>query len=64
MFTGIIETLGEILAIETSGTNRHFRIRSDISSQLKTDQSVSHDGVCLTVTKTEGQTHWVTAIRT
>ena len=62
MFTGIIETIGEIHAIETSGTNRHFRIRSDISNQLKIDQSVSHDGVCLTVTKMEGETHWVTAI--
>lgn len=62
MFTGIIETVGEILATEPSGTNRHFRIRSDISNQLKIDQSVSHDGVCLTVTKTDGESHWVTAI--
>lgn len=62
MFTGIIETVGEILSIETSGTNRHFRIRSDISNQLKIDQSVSHDGVCLTVTRTDGDMHWVTAI--
>ena len=62
MFTGIIETVGQVLESEASGRNRNFQIRSDISDQLKTDQSVSHDGVCLTVTRTEGTTHWVTAI--
>jgi riboflavin synthase len=62
MFTGIIETVGQIVKSEASGRNRNFQIRSDISDQLKIDQSVSHDGVCLTVVRTDGAMHWVTAI--
>lgn len=62
MFTGIIETLGTVKAIETEGSNRHFQIKSAISPELKVDQSVAHDGVCLTVTKVDSDTHWVTAI--
>jgi riboflavin synthase len=63
MFTGIIETVGEVLRTGQEGTNRHLVIRSDISRELKTDQSVSHNGVCLTVTKTENSAHWVTAVQ-
>jgi len=62
MFTGIIETVGEVVRTETDGTNRHFVIKSDISGELRADQSVSHNGVCLTVTKTDGSGHWVTAV--
>jgi riboflavin synthase len=62
MFTGIIEVLGEISEIRDEGTNRHFRVSSPISAALKVDQSVSHDGVCLTVTQITGNAHWVTAI--
>ncbi|MCC5944066.1 MAG: riboflavin synthase [Bernardetiaceae bacterium] len=64
MFTGIIEAQGEILHIESSQRNLIFKIRSDISPTLKIDQSVAHDGVCLTVTHvdTEKQTHTVAAI--
>lgn len=62
MFTGIIEALGEVVKAEPSGTNTHFLIDSPISDQLKVDQSVSHNGVCLTVTKIESAGHWVTAI--
>src|SRR4051812_32681383 len=62
MFTGIIEAVGEVAEIRSEGTNRHFKIRSSISHELKIDQSVSHDGVCLTVTKLDPETHWVTAI--
>lgn len=62
MFTGIIETIGEVVKSERSGTNTNFLIKSAISDQLKIDQSVSHNGVCLTVTKVDGFTHWVTAI--
>lgn len=62
MFTGIIESVGTVTGISISGTNRSFRIESPISSQLKVDQSVSHNGVCLTVTTVEGDTHEVTAI--
>ena len=62
MFTGIIETVGTISLVEEEGTNTHYWVRSDISSQLKVDQSVSHDGVCLTVTHVDGDRHRVTAI--
>lgn len=63
MFTGIIEATGKLNAIINDGSNKHFHIESPISHELKVDQSVSHNGVCLTVTKIEGGTHWVTAIR-
>jgi riboflavin synthase len=62
MFTGIIEQLGTIKNVVTEGSNRHFEITSPVSSELHVDQSVSHNGVCLTVTKQEGDTHWVTAV--
>jgi len=62
MFTGIIETVGEVVDIRKEGTNTHFSIKSDISGQLKVDQSVSHNGVCLTVTAVSGSVHRVTAI--
>jgi riboflavin synthase len=62
MFTGIIEVVGEISDLKLEGTNRHFRVSSSISPQLKVDQSLSHNGVCLTVTEIEGNTHWCTAI--
>lgn len=62
MFTGIIETLGEITSIVQEKTNLHFEIKSNITSELKIDQSVAHDGVCLTVVKLSEQTHTVTAI--
>ena len=62
MFTGIIETLGEVVSAEPEGTNRHFIIKSAISGELKVDQSVSHNGVCLTVTRTEAGSHEVTAV--
>ena len=49
MFTGIIETTGTVTRINTSGTNKIFTIQSVISNELKIDQSLAHDGVCLTV---------------
>ena len=49
MFTGIIESLGKIVSVETHGTNKTFWVSSSISGQLKVDQSVSHNGCCLTV---------------
>ena len=63
MFTGIVETVGRIEKIESQGTNKHFLLSSAISNELKADQSVSHNGVCLTVTKQEQGTHWVTAVQ-
>lgn len=62
MFTGIIETLGYVKKIVPEGSNKHFFVESSISQELKIDQSVSHNGVCLTVTKIENDGHWVTAI--
>ncbi|MBS1744575.1 MAG: riboflavin synthase [Bacteroidetes bacterium] len=62
MFTGIIETTGKVETIESNGTNLGFWISSPISNLLKTDQSVSHDGVCLTIEKVKDGMHLVTAI--
>jgi riboflavin synthase len=62
MFTGIIESLGTISAVKKEGTNLHFQVSSAISHELKIDQSVSHDGVCLTVVRVENNSHWVTAV--
>ena len=62
MFTGIIETLGKIEQIEQEGENYHFTISSDISQELKIDQSVAHNGVCLTVVRQSPDNHVVTAI--
>ena len=62
MFTGIIETLGTVQNIQKEGDNIHFTISSNISSELKIDQSVAHNGVCLTVVKLNESSHTVTAI--
>ena len=62
MFTGIIETTGKVERIATNGTNRTFYIRSPLSSEFKIDQSVSHNGVCLTIEAIENGIHRVTAI--
>lgn len=63
MFTGIIEEIGEIISVRKDGTNIHFTVKSNISKSLKIDQSVSHNGVCLTVIKKDNATHTVTAIK-
>ena len=62
MFTGIIETTGIIESVEKNGTNLSFWIASSISKELKVDQSVSHDGVCLTIEDIKDGKHHVTAI--
>ncbi len=62
MFTGIIEAVGTVLKIDQEGTNRHFTIESKISDELKVDQSLSHNGVCLTVVDVSSGTHVVTAV--
>jgi riboflavin synthase len=62
MFTGIIETLGKVIAIKTEESNVHYTVKSSISRELKIDQSVSHNGVCLTVVALGDDTHTVTAI--
>jgi riboflavin synthase len=63
MFTGIIEALGTVETINRTDGNIHFKIRSPFSEELKIDQSVAHNGVCLTVTNVESGSHQVTAIR-
>ena len=62
MFTGIIESLGEVVTITPEGSNHHLQIRSSLTPELRVDQSVSHNGVCLTVTETQEHSYWVTAI--
>jgi len=63
MFTGIIENLGEITAIEQENENFHFTIKSNFTSELKIDQSIAHNGVCLTIVKIDGDNYTVTAIK-
>lgn len=63
MFTGIIESVGIVESLTPQGTNSSFWIESPISHELKIDQSVSHNGVCLTVEKIEEKRHRVTAIK-
>ena len=63
MFTGIIESLGKITNVKADRGNIDFTIESKISKELKIDQSVSHNGVCLTVTDKSNNTHTVTAVK-
>lgn len=62
MFTGIIEALGYVERIEKAGSSRHFWIYSPFTSELRTDQSVAHDGCCLTVEEVDPPLYRVTAI--
>jgi riboflavin synthase len=62
MFTGIIETLGTVAQVTQEGSNFHFDIVSPITQELRVDQSVSHNGVCLTVVAIQGDSYRVTAI--
>lgn len=63
MFTGIIETLGEIVGVEHENTNIHYTVKSTITHELKIDQSVAHNGCCLTVVKIDDDNYVVTAIK-
>jgi riboflavin synthase len=62
MFTGIIEALGRIERLESDGSNLHITVSSNLGTSLRIDQSVAHNGVCLTVVATSGNSHTVTAI--
>ncbi|TDE16712.1 riboflavin synthase [Dyadobacter psychrotolerans] len=62
MFTGIVESLAEVIDIKEEGTNKTFTLKSPIASDFKIDQSISHNGVCLTVTEVIGDVYKVTAI--
>ena len=63
MFTGIIEATGNLEKVQANGSNKTFLIRSPISHELKPDQSVAHDGVCLTIEAIAQDVHQVTAIQ-
>ncbi len=63
MFTGIIETVGEIDQLTAESENLHIKIKSPLAQELKIDQSVSHNGVCLTVVEINENTYVVTAIK-
>ena len=62
MFTGIIEQLAEVVALKKEGGNVHFSLKSAITNELKIDQSVAHNGVCLTVVDIKDAAYTVTAI--
>ena len=63
MFTGIIEQIAEVVKVESEGSNVHISLKSTITSELKIDQSVAHNGVCLTVVNISGDEYIVTAIK-
>ena len=63
MFTGIIEQLAEVVALKKEGGNLHISLKSTITSELKIDQSVAHNGVCLTVVGIDGDNYTITAIK-
>ena len=63
MFTGIIETMGTITRTEREGGNVHYSLSSNITHELKIDQSLAHNGVCLTVVAIDGDQYTVTAIQ-
>tara|TARA_B100000029_G_scaffold493991_1_gene557138 strand:- start:272 stop:856 length:585 start_codon:yes stop_codon:yes gene_type:complete len=62
MFTGIIETIGTVESLDSEGKNINLLVSSSISKDLEVDQSVSHDGVCLTVTNKSNKSHNVTIV--
>ena len=62
MFTGIIEEIGEVVALQKEGSNLHFHLKSKITNELKIDQSLAHNGVCLTVVDIDADIYMVTAI--
>ena len=62
MFTGIIEEIAEVVALKKEGKNIHFSLKSSISSELKVDQSLAHNGVCLTVIEIQDNIYTVTAV--
>ena len=63
MFTGIIESVGSIVLVQDAGTNKQFWISSPLSAGFKPDQSIAHNGVCLTVESVKDDSHQVTAVQ-
>ena len=62
MFTGIIESMGEVVKVEKEQNNIHFHIQSGLAQELKIDQSLAHDGVCLTIVDIQSDVYTVTAV--
>lgn len=62
MFSGIVEGMARVVAIEKEHTNIHFTLECDFAEELKIDQSIAHNGVCLTVVRLSGKTYTVTAM--
>ena len=63
MFSGIVETMAQVVRIETEQTNKHFTLRNPFGEPLTIDQSIAHNGACLTVVKIEGDLYTVTAMQ-
>ena len=63
MFSGIVEKMAQVVKIETEQTNKHFTLRNPFGEPLSIDQSIAHNGVCLTVVKIEGDLYTVTAMQ-
>ena len=63
MFSGIVERTAEVIAIRSDRWNKHFTLRADFAQELKIDQSIAHNGVCLTVVEIAGDTYTVTAMK-
>lgn len=63
MFSGIVEKMAQVVKIETEQTNKHFTLRNPYGETLSIDQSIAHNGVCLTVVKIEGDLYTVTAMQ-
>lgn len=63
MFSGIIENIATVVAIKEQGGNKHFTLRVPFTDELRIDQSIAHNGVCLTVVCLSGDTYTVTAIK-
>ena len=63
MFSGIVETMAQIVKIETEQTNKHFTLRNPFGEGLSIDQSIAHNGVCLTVVRIENDLYTVTAMQ-
>jgi riboflavin synthase len=62
MFSGIVETMGEVVGLSKTGTNLHLKIKTEILNELHVDQSVSHNGVCLTIEKIFDDCYQITAV--
>lgn len=63
MFTGIIETMGQVIEVKSNGTSKSFWIESSITPELKIDQSIAHNGVCLTIDDIQDGVYRITAIK-